>query len=168
MLPVARREARERALSLLYEASSKGASPAAVLAELPVAPDAFAVDLVRGVEAHQPRVDELIEANAIGWALGRMPVVDLAVLRLATYELLAHPDVPTAVVISEAVELASQYSTDESGRFVNGVLATIADKVRLGGRSAGAPGGDGAPAGAPGDGAPAGAGATETGSGPED
>ena len=144
MLPVARREARERALSLLYEASSKGASPAAVLAELPVAPDAFAVDLVRGVEAQQLRVDELIEANAIGWALGRMPVVDLAVLRMATYELLAHPDVPTAVVISEAVELASQYSTDESGRFVNGVLATIADQVRPGGRAAGAPGVGGA------------------------
>jgi N utilization substance protein B len=121
----------------LYEASSKGASPGEVLAELPVAPDAFAVDLVRGVEEQQPRIDGLIEANAIGWALGRMPVVDLAVLRLATYELLAHPDVPTAVVISEAVELASQYSTDESGRFVNGVLATIADTVRPGGRVAG-------------------------------
>jgi transcription antitermination protein NusB len=139
VLPVARREARERALSLLYEASSKGAPPGEVLAELPVAPDAFAVDLVRGVEARQPQIDELIETNAIGWALKRMPVVDLAVLRMATYELLAHPDVPTPVVISEAVELASQYSTDESGRFVNGVLATIADAVRPAGGRAGAP-----------------------------
>jgi transcription antitermination protein NusB len=134
VLPVARREARERALSLLYEASAKGVSPAAVLAELPVTPDSFTVDLVRGVEAEQPRIDALIETNAIGWAPSRMPVIDLAVLRMATYELLAHADVPTPVVISEAVELASQYSTEESGRFVNGVLATIADTVRSQGR----------------------------------
>ena len=59
-----------------------------------------------------------------------MPVVDRALLRMATYELLARPDVPTGAVISEAVELATQYSTEESGRFVNGVLATIAAVVR--------------------------------------
>ncbi len=59
-----------------------------------------------------------------------MPVVDRALLRMATYELLARPDVPTGVVISEAVDLAGEYSTDESGRFVNGVLAAIADNVR--------------------------------------
>jgi len=72
----------------------------------------------------------LISSHAIGWAMDRMPVVDRALLRMGTFELLAHGDVPTAVVISEAVDLATQYSTDESGRFVNGVLAAIAAEVR--------------------------------------
>ena len=80
----------------------------------------------RASKTDQARIDELIAAHAIDWTLDRMPVVDRAVLRMATFELLARPDVPTGVVISEAVELAKQYSTDESGRFVNGVLATIA------------------------------------------
>jgi N utilization substance protein B len=125
-----RREARERALSLLYEAESKQAQPSAVLADLPVPPDPFVVELVSGVQSQQPRIDELIANHAIGWAVDRMPVVDRSLLRMATFELLARPDVPTGVVISEAVELATQYSTDESGRFVNGVLATIAAVVR--------------------------------------
>jgi transcription antitermination protein NusB len=130
VLPVGRREARERALSLLYEAESKGVSPGAVVAELPVKPDAFAEDLVVGVASEQARIDSLISSHAIGWAMDRMPVVDRALLRMATYELLEHEDVPTAVIISEAVDLATQYSTDESGRFVNGVLAAIAKEVR--------------------------------------
>jgi transcription antitermination protein NusB len=136
VLPVGRREARERALSLLYEAESKGVSPGAVVAELPVPPDAFAADLVVGVASSQARVDLLISSHAIGWAMDRMPVVDRALLRMGTYELLAHADVPTAVIISEAVDLATQYSTDESGRFVNGVLAAIATDVRGGSGSA--------------------------------
>ena len=130
MLPVARREARERALSLLYEAESKGVRPEAVIADLPVQPDAFATDLVLGVGSQQARIDALISSHAIGWAMDRMPVVDRALLRMGTFELLGHEDVPTAVVISEAVDLATQYSTDESGRFVNGVLAAIAVEVR--------------------------------------
>ena len=130
MLPVARREARERALSLLYEADSKGVPPEAVIAELPVQPDAFATDLVLGVGSQRARIDSLISSHAIGWAVDRMPVVDRALLRMGTFELLAHGDVPTPVVISEAVDLATQYSTDESGRFVNGVLAAIAAEVR--------------------------------------
>ncbi len=113
-------------------------SPGAVLAELPVKPDAFAEGLVVGVESEQARIDSLISSHAIGWAMDRMPVVDRALLRMATYELLAHADVPTAVIISEAVDLATQYSTDESGRFVNGVLAAIATDVR---GAAGAPAG---------------------------
>jgi N utilization substance protein B len=130
MLPGTRREARERALSLLYEADSKQVLPSRVLEELPVRPDRFVVDVVLGVEAEQARIDELISAHAIDWNLDRMPVVDRALLRMATYELLDRPDVPTGVVISEAVELATEYSTDESGRFVNGVLGTIAALIR--------------------------------------
>jgi transcription antitermination protein NusB len=125
-----RREARERALSLLYEADAKDLAPSEVLAELPLPPEEYVIDLVRGVEADSSRIDELIARYAIDWTLGRMPVVDRTLLRMATYELLARPDVPTGAVISEAVELAKTYSTDESGRFVNGVLASIANEVR--------------------------------------
>lgn len=130
MLPVARREARERALSLLYEAESKEVTPAEVLLELPVRPDPFVADLVGGVGDRLAQIDGLISRHAIGWALERMPAIDRAVLRMATYELLGRPDVPTAVALSEAVELAGSYSTDESGRFVNGVLSAIAAEVR--------------------------------------
>jgi N utilization substance protein B len=129
-IPVARREARERALSLLYEAESKGVEPGTLLAELPVPPDAFAAALVEGVGREHERIDALIEEHSIGWALDRMPVIDRALVRMATYELLGRPDIPTPVILSEAVELAGQYSTEESGRFVNGVLASIATAVR--------------------------------------
>lgn len=129
-LPTGRREARERVLSLLYEAESKAESPADVLASLPVTPDPFVVDLVSGVGDRLTEIDELIGRHSIGWALDRMPSVDRAILRMATYELLGRADVPTAVVLSEAVELAGSYSTDESGRFVNGVLSAIVAEVR--------------------------------------
>ncbi|MGH9095348.1 MAG: transcription antitermination factor NusB [Acidimicrobiales bacterium] len=125
-----RREARERALGLLYEADAKGVTPAGVLAELPVEPDPFVVDVLRGVDARTADIDRLIAEHSIDWTLDRMPVVDRTLLRMATYELLCRPDIPTGVVISEAVELAKQYSTDESGRFVNGVLASIAATTR--------------------------------------
>jgi len=104
----------------------------AILDELPVAPQAYTVALARGVEEHQARIDELIAANAIDWSLDRMPVVDRALLRMATYELGWRPDVPTSVVISEAVELAKLYSTDDSGGFVNGMLASISRHLRPG------------------------------------
>jgi N utilization substance protein B len=125
-----RREARERALSLLYEADAKACPPDAVLADLPVPPDPFAGDLVAGVGAHLDEIDERIRRFARGWALERMPVVDRTILRMAIYELRHRPDVPTAALISEAVELAKRYSTDDSGRFVNGMLSAIAEEVR--------------------------------------
>jgi N utilization substance protein B len=125
-----RREARERALSLLYEADAKGASPAAVLDDQVLAPEAFAADLVAGVEEHQAEVDGLIRQFAKGWTLERMPVIDRTLLRMAIYELGHRPDVPTGAVISEAVELAKRYSTDDSGKFVNGMLSRIAKELR--------------------------------------
>jgi N utilization substance protein B len=125
-----RREARERALSLLYEAEAKDLKPADVLGELPLAPEPFTVELVQGVGEHLPTIDDLIRRFAKGWKLERMPPIDRALLRLGIFELLERPDVPTAAAISEAVELAKQYSTDESGRFVNGMLARIAEEVR--------------------------------------
>jgi N utilization substance protein B len=127
-----RREARERALSLLYEAEAKDLVPSALLAELPLQPEPFVADLVQGVGENRARIDELVGRFAIGWTLDRMPVVDRSILRLAVYELLERPDVPLGAVIDEAVELAKRYSTDESGRFVNGVLSGVAAEVRPG------------------------------------
>jgi N utilization substance protein B len=125
-----RREARERALGLLYEAEAKDATPLEVLLALPVPPDEFAGDIVRGVADHQAEIDELLRRFAKGWTLERMPVIDRTLLRMATYELGHRPDVPTAAIISEAVELAKRYSTDDSGRFVNGMLGRIAEELR--------------------------------------
>lgn len=127
-----RREARERALALLYEAEAKSETPAVVVEHLPIEPDPYAARLVRGVQAHGDEIDALLSLYSKGWRLERMPAVDRAVLRVAVYELLAEPGVPTAAVVSEAVELASEYSTDESGRFVNGLLARIAIETRGG------------------------------------
>ena len=130
MDPAPRHQARERVVTLLYEAELKGRRPTEVLDELAVAPDPYTVDLVRAVETRRADIDARIGGAAIGWELDRMAVVDRNVLRLAVAELLGCPDVPTAVILNEAVELASAYSTDDSGRFVNGVLATLADQIR--------------------------------------
>jgi len=128
--PAPRHQSRERALTLLYEADVKDEPPAAVLAALPMAPDPYVATLLTAVGEHRERIDGLLAEAAIGWDLDRMAVVDRNVLRLATAELLACDDVPTAVVLNEAVDLASAFSTDDSGRFVNGVLATVAARVR--------------------------------------
>ena len=125
-----RREARERALSLLYEAESRGVAPDAVLPDLPLAPDPYTTELVEGVAAHLPRIDALISTYARDWKLERMPAIDRAVLRLGAFELMGRPDVPTGVAISEAVALASEYSTDESGRFVNGLMSRLSRELR--------------------------------------
>jgi N utilization substance protein B len=125
-----RREARERALSLLYEADAKDITPAALLDEVPVVPPPFVISLVAGVGERQEQIDRLIDRFAIDWTIDRMPVIDRTIVRMATFELLHRPDVPTGVVISEAVELAKRFSTEESGRFVNGVLASIAAETR--------------------------------------
>jgi N utilization substance protein B len=130
VVTASRRAARERALSLLYEADTKGLPPADVLAGLPVAPDPFVADLVAGVGDHLPDLDGLIAGRARDWPLDRMPLVDKNLLRMATFELRERPQTPVAVVISEAVELAKQYSTDDSGRFVNGVLSALAADLR--------------------------------------
>jgi N utilization substance protein B len=130
--PDVRSDARERALYLLYEAHSKGIDPADTLSLQVIEPDQLTCDLVTGVAVRLSEIDQLIGARARGWALSRMPVLDVNIMRLATYELLERPDVPTAVVLDEAVELAKRFSTDDSGRFVNGVLATMARDLRPG------------------------------------
>jgi N utilization substance protein B len=117
-------------LSLLYEADAKGCTPGEVLDDQVLTPDDFVVDVVAGVGAHQDETDALIRRFAKGWTLERMPVIDRTLLRMGIYELAHRPDVPTGAVISEAVELAKRYSTDDSGKFVNGMLARIATELR--------------------------------------
>jgi transcription antitermination protein NusB len=133
MEPAPRHQARERAMTLLYEADIKGETPTAVMAELPAPPDPFTERLLQAAEDRADDVDRLIDEAAIDWQVDRMAVVDRTVLRLAVAELLECPETPTAVVLDEAVDLSSEYSTDASGRFVNGVLATVASQVRGGG-----------------------------------
>jgi N utilization substance protein B len=127
-----RTEARERALALLYEADAKSADPIELVAALAVPPDPLATTLVEGVAREQARIDELITRYLRGWTIERMALVDRLVLSIATFELLGRPEVPTAVVIDEAVELAKRYSTEESGKFVNGMLSSIAADARPG------------------------------------
>jgi len=125
----ARSKARKRALDVLFEAELRDRPVLDVLAEraadeVPPLP-AYAAELVRGVDAHQERIDELLAEHAQGWVLERMPAVDRNLLRIGTYELLWADDVPDAVAISEAVQLARDLSTEGSPAFVNGLLARL-------------------------------------------
>jgi N utilization substance protein B len=123
-----RREARERALGLCYEIEVRDIELEQLLAEVPAAPDEYAVDLAKGIAARREELDALLEKFSEHWAVDRMPVVDRAILRIGCYEL-ERGEIPAPVVISEAVELAKQYSTKDSGRFVNGLLARIAGEL---------------------------------------
>ena len=125
----ARSKARKRALDILFEADQRGIDPLVLLAERQ--PDAqppiseYAAAVVEGVRAHVERIDELLSTYAQGWTLDRMPGVDRIVLRIGAWELLFNDDVPDAVAIDEAVDLARLLSTDDSPSFVNGVLARL-------------------------------------------
>jgi transcription antitermination protein NusB len=125
----ARSKARKRALDVLFEAEQRRVDTLTVLAERlaradPPVPE-YAVTLVEGVLAERERIDELLTTYAQGWSLERMPAVDRTVLRLGAWELLYNDDVPDAVAIDEAVELARTLSTDDSPSFVNGLLARL-------------------------------------------
>ncbi len=130
MVAATRREARERALSLEYEREVRGLSIDDLVAALPVRPDTYAELLARGVAEHRDEIDTLLATYSTHWTIERMPAIDRALLRIATFELCYEPELGTGVVINEAVELAKQYSTKDSGRFVNGLLARIAEAVR--------------------------------------
>ena len=123
--PRSRRESRERAIELGYEAEVRGWTVDQLLETLTLAPDPFTLDLLRAAELHRDRADELIGAASERWSLARMPVLDKVVMRQAVAELL-EGETPTGVILAQAVELAGRYSTEGSGRFVNGVLAAIA------------------------------------------
>ena len=125
-----RTDSRERAMMLLYEADSKRVTPGEVLAAQVAPTDELTTLLVEGVESHQIQIDAAIAATAKGWTLARMPTIDRSLLRIAAFELLTRPDVPVAVVLNEAIELAKRFSTDDSGRFVNGVLSALVPVLR--------------------------------------
>jgi transcription antitermination protein NusB len=132
----ARSKARKRALDILYEAEIRNVPVLDLLGERSAAersPDGtgpppvtgYAAELVRGVQAHRDRIDELLAEHSQGWTLDRMPAVDRNILRIGTYELLWAPGVPDGVAISEAVLLARDLSTDDSPAFVNGLLGRL-------------------------------------------
>ena len=121
----ARHLARERALELLYESALKEVAPSEVLASLPVAPDPFVVELVTAAERAREVAEAAISNAASDWPLDRLALLDRLIMVLAIGEALSDPPPPDAVVLDEAVELATTYSTDASPRFVNGVLAAI-------------------------------------------
>ena len=128
-----RRQARETALQILYLTDvAKMPVEDAILAvladtELPDKANDFSTLLARGAMEHRPALDQFIVKYAENWELHRMAAVDRNILRLAAYELLHYPETPVSVVIDEAVEIAKSYSTQDSGKFVNGIL----DKIKL-------------------------------------
>ena len=129
-----RRKARKRALDVLYEADIRDLPPSQVLRSYlerigPPRPDHldYAIGLIEGVAEHLDQIDELIGSYAEGWTLERMPVVDRNLARSAVFELLYVPEIDDPVAITEAVELAETLSTDDSPRFLNGILGRIAD-----------------------------------------
>ncbi len=136
----ARGKARKRALDILYEADIRGI-PALEVLQSQVARrsedgdpelNVYVSEIVHGVVEHGEYIDEVISTYSLGWTLPRMPAVDRSILRLACYEVLWNDDVPDAVVISEAVNMAQSLSTDEYSAFVNGLLARISEvKSRL-------------------------------------
>ena len=129
----ARSKARKRALDVLFEADQRARDVTEVLAERLVLPGTqaalpqYAVDLVEGVVAERDRIDELIASYSHGWTIERMPAVDRAVLRIGAWEILFNDDVPDAVAVDEAVELARALSTDDSPTFVNGLLGRLVE-----------------------------------------
>ncbi|ASR39487.1 transcription antitermination factor NusB [Prauserella marina] len=133
-----RRASRRRAVEFLYEAAQRSATPVELLRERVGSPavepvNDYTITLIEGVSAQLERVDELLAEHSQGWTLSRMPPVDLAILRIGVYEMLWAHDVPDPVAIDEAVGLAKELSTDDSPRFVNGVLGrigNIADRLR--------------------------------------
>ncbi len=123
-----RRESRERAVEISYEMTQRGWTVEQVLDSLPLSPEPYTLILLNAVERERSRIDELITAKS-RWKIARMPMMDLIVTRLAVAEFL-QTDTPTGVVLAEAVDLAGRYSTDDSAKYVNGLLSAISREVR--------------------------------------
>lgn len=125
----ARTKARRRAVEIIFEATQRELSPLQVVESRRVNTEQiinpYTTEILGGVSAHRAEIDEFLQTYAQGWTLERMPSVDLAVLRVGAWELLYNDDVPDAVAVSEATELAKELSTDESPQFVNGLLGKL-------------------------------------------
>ncbi len=126
----ARSKARRRAVEVLYESDLRGSSVDEALESLDARVQAsinpYTTQIAQGVASRQAQIDETLSTYAQGWTLDRMPAVDRAILRVGTWELL-WGDVPESVALAEAVVLANELSTDESGKYINGVLARVRD-----------------------------------------
>jgi N utilization substance protein B len=123
-----RRQARRQALDILYQADVTGSDPHLVLegwerVGKPV--DPFARELVEGVAAHRSEIDGHLERLAEDWTVDRMASLDRTILRIACFELLHRPDTPPGAAIDEAVQAAKELSTEDSSRFVNGILGRL-------------------------------------------
>jgi transcription antitermination protein NusB len=132
----ARSKARKRAFQIIFEADQRDSTPTAVMQDWirhagtderqpPVSE--YTKQLIEGYAQNAERIDELIATYSVGWTLDRMPVVDRCILRLAAYELIWSEEVPEAVVIDEALDIAREFSTDESPPFINGLLGRLKD-----------------------------------------
>lgn len=125
-----RRQGREQALQVLYSVSVGGREPGEALDEV-VGSEAdsvhrtFVRDFVLGTLEYAPRADEIVGPLLEGWTIERLPTIDRLLLEMGTFELRCRPESPAAVAINEAVELAKRFSTEDSGRFVNGVLNAV-------------------------------------------
>ena len=120
------RTLREAVLEALYEAEVKGESSPHELKRS----RAFVAERIAGVLASKAEIDSILSKHLIGWEISRVTAVDLSIMRLGIWELMAKPDVPTGVILSEATRLADRYSTGESAKFVNGVLSAAAAEIR--------------------------------------
>ena len=129
----ARSKARKRAVDILFEAEQRGLNARDLLADRLAKPvteaplNQYTADLVEGVVSHWTDINELLSTYSQGWTVERMPSVDRAILRLGAYEVIYTDDIPDGVAISEAVELATSLSTDDSPKFVNGLLGRLAE-----------------------------------------
>ena len=130
----ARSKSRKRAVDAVFAADIRKISPLQLLSEVEtLAADRqnqepifdYAREIVTGVVEHHEEIDDLLETYSQGWALDRMPTLDRAILRVAVWEILHNSEVPDAVAVNEAVELAKELSTDDSGSFINGLLTKI-------------------------------------------
>ena len=131
-MPRGRRSARRHAVFALYQQDLLGLNPEDALARAADSrSDEYTAGLVRGVGSHRAEIDELLGNHVEGWSLQRLGVLERAILRLAAYELLWEPEVPSAVVIDEAVEAAKRFCSDEAGSLVNGVLGAVAGSVTV-------------------------------------
>ena len=131
-----RRQARENAIQMLYQIELSGASTEDAEDsfwhhhEADSDIKAFAGELIRGVLSHKDEVDALVAEHALHWKLTRMPPVDRNILRCAVYELRYLIDVPTKVILNEAIDIGKKFGSEESGSFINGVLDKIAKDLR--------------------------------------
>lgn len=125
-----RREGRERVIALLYELDIKDAEPEQLLNASPLSLDPFILIRFSGICEHKQLLDRELSVLSKDWEIARMPLLDKTILQLGLFELLFCPEVPTGVILSEAVELAQSLSTENSGKFVNGILSAAAKKLR--------------------------------------